>query len=756
MPSPASAQPQLPVPRLNSVFPCGAQRGTEVEVTVSGAELDGATGLYFSQKGLTAKPVPPDPKDANKNKGKFLVSVAADVPVGPYDVRVVTAAGASNFRAFLVGDVPEYVEKEDTKKPNNEFPNAERVAVPVVVNGRMNGGTDVDHYVFAAKKGQRLIINCWAWRIDSRLDATMMLYDGKGRELAYSGDFYGKDPFIDFTVPEDGDYVVKVWDFIYDGGSDLFYRLHIGATPHIDAVLPAAVTPGRKNTLTVYGRNLPGGKPAPGWEVAGRPLEMITREVDVPADPERLTAVRGGEAVRPTQALMDGFDFRISAPEGTSNAVFIGYAADPILLEKEPNDDAKTAQRVEIPCDVTGTFSLGDRDTYAFKLKKGERIVAEVFGERQCGLADPMLIGFDPAGKRLVAADDRATPNIGQIRFTTNTRDGRWDFTAPTDGEYTVQVRDLYFQQRGDPRFTYRLNIRRPRPDFRLYAVPSHDIHPDCAAVGKGGRTWMDILLYRNDGFDGPVRVEAVGLPAGVSCDPVVVAPGKNSAPLVFHAAADAKPGVFDVRIVGKAEIDGAAVARIARGGGLTWPTVNTPGVARMSDSIVLAVRERNPYTVTASLASATAAAGTKVAIKVKIDRAADWAEAVQLSGFELPPGASVGLVTVAKGATEGTAELTLPANAKPGTYGFCLHGAGQVARDYANPPAPPAPATPIKDKDGKEIKPAAAPEKKPAGNMRIVLPSNALTLTVEPAAGMTPSTLEKPGEKKPVAKPAK
>ena len=76
----------------------------------------------------------------------------------------------------------------------------------------------------------------------------------------------------------------------------------------------------------------------------------------------------------------------------------------------------------------------------------------------------------------------------------------------------------------------------------------------------------------------------------------------------------------------------------------------------------------------------------------MKLDRAADWTESVQLSGFDLPPGATVALVNVAKGATEGKVEVALPANLKPGTYTFTINGAGQVPRDYAREKDPKKP----------------------------------------------------------------
>ncbi len=140
------------------------------------------------------------------------------------------------------------------------------------------------------------------------------------------------------------------------------------------------------------------------------------------------------------------------------------------------------------------------------------------------------------------------------MRFTTNTRDARWDFTAAADGEYFVQVRDLYFQQRGEPRFIYRLSVRRPTPDFRLIAVPTHDTQPDATVVGRGGKHWMDVLAFRKDGFDEPIRVEATNLPPGVTCDPVVIGPGKTSAPLVFQAAPEAPLGHAAMRDHGKGD----------------------------------------------------------------------------------------------------------------------------------------------------------------------------------------------------------
>ncbi|HEX3656958.1 MAG TPA: hypothetical protein VHV55_14170 [Pirellulales bacterium] len=707
------AQAQLPVPQLQSIFPCGAQHGTTVECAIGGRELVAADGLYFGHAGIKAEKIADN---------RFRIVVAADVPVGRYDVRAVCKAGVSSCRSFVVGDRPETIETE----PNNAPGEAKPVALPQAIEGQISGGIDVDHFAFHARQGQRVFINCWAWRIDSQLDATLMLYDAAGKELAYSGDFYGKDPFLDFTAPADGDYTIKIWDFVYGGGPTSVYRLEIDSLPHLDAVLPAAVHPGEPTPLVIYGRNLPGSKPVPGVVIAGHPLEMVERTIQLGGSSaaggdEHAYALHAAEAVRPPQTSIDGSEYRLETEDGASNSLFVAFTRDPIVLERELNDTLAQAQPLAVPCDVSGNFSPeGDKDFFSFRATKGEKLVIEVFGERQSGLVDPILSGFDSGGKRLTTADDNGR-NIGQLRFTTTSRDGRWDLTAPADGQYFVQVRDLYFQQRGEPRFTYRLSVRPPRPDFRLLAVPVAEVQPDATTVRRGGDHWIDVLAFRDDGFDEPITVTAERLPPGVSCQPVVIGPGKTSVPLVFHAAKDAPLGYREISITGRAKLpadssskQGGELMRRARGGSLIWETVNTPGIARLADTIVLAVREPPPFVVQAKPVAATLSAGGRLAIDVTLSRAADWNEAVQLSGFDLPSGATMPLKQIAKGGTSGRVELLLAPTAKPGTFTFTVQGSGQVPRNYATETDP----------------------KRRGNNIRAVVTSNPITVTIAAAAG--------------------
>ena len=171
------------------------------------------------------------------------------------------------------------------------------------------------------------------------------------------------------------------------------------------------------------------------------------------------------------------------------------------------------------------------------------------------------------------------------------------------------------------------MSIRRPRPDFRLVAVPTHDIHPDATTIGQGGRGWLDVLASREDGFDEPIRVEATGLPPGVDVRArSVIGPGKTSVPLVFEAAPDAPIGQGRIHVKGTSTIDGRERTRTARGGGLTWPTVNTPGISRMADGVPQwpCARPRRSSS-TPQPATIEVEPGDKLSIALTVERAGDW-----------------------------------------------------------------------------------------------------------------------------------
>src|SRR5580704_16430332 len=145
---------ELPVIRLDTVFPPGGQAGSEIEVAIAGADLDEAKELHFSNPGITA---------AAKDK-KFVVKIAPDVRPGVYDVRVSGLLGISNPRAFVVGDLPQAVKAGANNTPESAL----ELPVDSAVTGTATASA-ADYFKFTAKKGQRLLCECDAPEIDSRL-----------------------------------------------------------------------------------------------------------------------------------------------------------------------------------------------------------------------------------------------------------------------------------------------------------------------------------------------------------------------------------------------------------------------------------------------------------------------------------------------------------------------------------------------------------------------------------------------------------
>jgi hypothetical protein len=708
------ARAEFGPPRLSSVFPLGAQQGTEVVVEVQGSALENPVSLYFSHPGIASERVSEEaakdnqPKGGGKNPGgkgvRFKVKVAPDVPAGDYDVRFSGKEGVSNPRTFCVSDYAEAQESE----PNNERKDANRISLNVTVNGRIGGAEDVDWFVFAAKKGQRVLIDCRAWRIDSRLDGFMWLYDGRGKQLAQSQDEdirdEKRDPFIDVEIPDDGDYFIKLTDFTYNGGADYFYRLSVSTLPYLDFILPPSVAAGEASTVVLYGRNLPGGEPTE-FRIKNRPLQKLTREIQPPSGADDRLDLRYNGLVRPWSTIVDGMEVRVKSDGGSSNGKLLRFTSHPVVPGSEGRHERAKALRLSVPCSVAGQFEREGPDYFVFPAKKGEKFSIEVYSNRIGSPADPDMEILKADGTSIAAVQDWGE-NIGQLRFTSNTRDITHLFAAPEDGDYTLRVEHLFRQAQGGPQYVYQLEVARdPEPDFRLICSPPDEIKVDSHLVYQGGRARLDILVWRKFGMNEPIRVEAHHLPPGVTAGPFVIGKDVKWGTLPVSAAPDAPPGEAVIEIVGTAESKGKTLTRKARGGAIVWDTVNTPALSRMTRSIILAVRPKAPFALTASPAEVRVRKGEPFDLRIEVQRGEGMTNAVQINGagYQLPPGLTIPVKNLDPGQTE--VKVTLATDKMPeGTFSFIVNGDGQV------------PSTLDKSK-----------------NVRCVYPSNSVTITVEP-----------------------
>jgi hypothetical protein len=656
----SSSRAELPLARLDRIFPLGGSAGSEVLVNLTGRDLDDVKTLRFDHPGLTAEFV--------KDK-QFKVKIAADVPVGTYELRTVGIYGISGSRLFAVSqgltDVPE-------KEPNDSPDKAQDVPMNAAINGNSDNNGD-DFFRFPAKKGERVTVDCQAVRLDSTLRATMILSDAEGKELAGSRPYYLRvDPFLDFIAPADGNYVLRIHDATFSGGQP--YRLVISNRPQIESVFPCAAVPGETVELTVLGRNLPGGKPS-DWQVQGVPLEQLTVPFTMPKDPAAVQRLDFRNHFSSPSLTARGVQFYPKGLENALNPATILFSTAPVTAEREPNDAADKAQEITLPTTVSGRLDRdGDADWYTFTAKAGKSIAVELFCERLDRPGDPFVVITDEKGTELTTFDDHGINHNGLAQ---NNRDPVGTFNPPKDGKYRILVQDRY--RNGGARFLYALSLKVAEPDFFPVAFHETPNEPSCPTVWRGGSAFMEVCVNRWAGLQGFVTFEVEGLPAGVTCPPAHVSPQSQFTNLVFTAAPDAPEWTGAIRVKAHATIDGKRVEREVRCCQRRWAIANN-NTSVMVREICLAVRAKAPYALKFPAEPIAVVAGTPLEAKATLARLApDFKGKVQLNGFGLPPGFNVGAVEIAPDKTEATVKINVAANVPPGTYTLTIRGDAQV-----------------------------------------------------------------------------
>lgn len=666
----SAVRAELPLIRLDRITPLGGMAGSEITLDIAGRDLDDAKSLHFDHPGFKARWL----KDR-----QFKVAIAADVPPGSYEVRAVGRFGISGARLFAVQrGLTEVAEKE----PNDDPDKAQVVPMNCAVSANSDNNGD-DFFRFAAKKGQRVTIDCFAYRLDSQMTPMLALFEagpltpgpspgkGEGRMIMQSKPYHHRtDPFLDFAAPADGDYLVRVSDMTYRGG--LPYRLVISDLPHIEQAFPMAVVPGEKAELTLFGRNLPGGKPS-SWKIHDEPLEQVPFTLNPASDAARLASTFTFFRHMPSASL-NARGLQVWPFKNALNPITLAFADAPITLEKEPNDTAETAQPITLPTVICGRFDKpGDADWFSFSAKKGDAFAVDLLCERLELPGDPYVLVFDAKGNEIAAFDDHG---INFNALAQANRDPVGVLKIPADGQYKLFVQERY--RNGGARYQYVLKITNVMPDF--YPVVFHETpnEPSCPCVRQGGSAFYEICLNRRN-YQGPVTIEAEGLPAGVRCQPIHVSPQGQFANVVFTAAGDVPEWSGAIKLKAWALIDGKKIEREVRPVQRRYPVANI-NTSVMLREICLAVRDKAPYAVLLPKEKITVAAGSSLETSVKVERHwPDFKGNVQLIGLNLPPGFSLATTNVAAGASQAAIKLNVAANVPPGEYTVVLRGDAQV-----------------------------------------------------------------------------
>jgi len=656
-----SAQPN---PVLNHVFPAGGQAGHSVEVTIAGSGFAKASGLKCSHPAVTCE---------TADGKQFRLTIPADVANGHYDLWALTESGISSVRSFIVGRLGEQSEATI----NDSLDTAESVALDSVTNGRIEKAGDVDHFAFVAKRGQRVVVECHAERIDSPLRAVLEVFDATGQRLAVNRGYFGIDPLISFDVPDDGVYRVRVFDLVYSGSADHVYRLSIDTGPRVAFSVPAFAQADTSSRIKLFGWNL--GRDSK--QTAGSRYETV--EVDIAAPPFGPPQSESSPApfrLTPAQIETEGFAYHYP---GSQTPIRIGLSDVPVTVGVVGNHSPETAQLISVPAEVSGQLiANGELDWFRIDAKRGEVFWLEVFGERIGSPVDPEVRILNETADHELARFSDQQSNTGGPRFPSAHSDasGRW--VAPADGSYLVLVRSVVGDDGDDPRRTYRLSVRREEPDFDVAVVPRRD-DPTALNIPRGGRAIVDVVAFRRRGLTGAIRVSAHDLPQGIDCPDVWLGPGVDRAPLVVSVTPSAEPLTGRLQLVGQAASVGTKAVI-----GSTIVRKGVPTVwSRLTDGIELSVVGESPIRITADAhqkrrhdlfgdLAVRHAPGTMVDVLVQVERAEiDHQAPVTLRGVGLPMLIQNRKATIPAGQSTGYISFYLPPTMPVGRYTVAVQG---------------------------------------------------------------------------------
>ncbi len=311
-------------PYVTGVYPLGGRRGTKTRFTLMGTNL------------------PREP-------------VELSLPATGGDLQRFSVGGKlTNPVAIDIDDLPEVLESE----PNDTPDRAQRVTLPVVVNGRIDRPGDVDCWSFAGRKGEMVQLQMHGWRFGSPLRGVIEVHDDAGKALAQSLPQPQPDPSVFFIVPRDGTYVARVRDFFrHRGGPAFTYRLRM-AVPAPDFHLELdgqvlSVARGKKADLKLHVRREGGFKGAIALAIDGLPA-----------------GVSGPFMIGPGQDRIDlGFTATLAPPIGVSRLTIRGtatiggrqvkrIATVPGEPGEQPIDRVLLAVALMPPFKVVGSYDL--------------------------------------------------------------------------------------------------------------------------------------------------------------------------------------------------------------------------------------------------------------------------------------------------------------------------------------------------------------------------------------------------------------
>ncbi len=626
-------------PIIDRLDGTGLHPGQKAEVVVAGKQLQGTMALWTPVGTLRLKAG----ADVSRDQPVALEGdISAEAIPGIYPVRLITDHGCSEAAWVVVDDLPTV---SVTAEADNRSA-GQQVSVPCSIAGQLNAVAP-RFFRFSLAEGQVLTAEVFARRLSSELDPVLRLLGPDGRELAYSDDVPGTegDALLQWKAAAAGEYRLELRDVRYTGGARHFFHLRLGRIPAAVTALPRLVT-------------------------AGAALSLLDAQGAVIAQAVAGESVAGAGSLVPIRSR--------GAEAEAASIVSAVVVAGMVAGESEPNDARE--QATAVAADAVGISAVfqqpGDVDWFRISATAAGNLTALARTRDAASPSDLQLELYNADGGKLAEADD-AGPKDAEISFQ-----------LPAAGDYFLKVTEL--AGRSGPVWSYGVQLHLGKPSV-LVTLPA-----DRLSVPRGGSASL-VLGLRRLQYDGPLKVEAVGLPAALQMEPFTVGGRQSAVPLVLTAtdpaatAGDADWGPISVRV---SAVDGSVPATVVQ---LVPPPPRKADAdvfrsMRSRADLFVAVRPAGEFSLQAVPAAVTVEQGATATVTVKAVRGKDWTVPIELAlatpADQLSPGVAVagGNLT----ADELAITITAAADAAVGPCTVFLQGKSKKDNNERIFPLPP------------------------------------------------------------------
>jgi hypothetical protein len=289
-----------------------------------------------------------------------LSRLPQDSKPGAHLLAATNGSLVSNYVPFALETLPECLEQE----PNDYPSKAQKVTLPIILNGRSDRPGEWDVFEVEGKAGETIVAEVTARRLGSPLDSFLKVSRADGKIIALNDDHFDAgsgmntdhaDSYLMVKLPADGKYHIHIGDTRRQGGKEYAYRLRIS-------------------------------QPQPDFE-----LRLIPSRICIPS--------KGSASVTVFAIRKDGYDGPINLsfkglPQGLESP-----GATLAANRESVGVEVKTSlAAMEAPVNVTlvGTAKVGDRELVHAVVPAEDRMQAFLWRHLLPAETLPVLV-FDPS-----------------------------------------------------------------------------------------------------------------------------------------------------------------------------------------------------------------------------------------------------------------------------------------------------------------------------------------------------------------------